>query len=248
LTIASARGEGRSAGTAVTPGQFSLVALVPGLGLDGRSWERVRERLSVPNSVVLLPSLGQPAPRGGDLRVERQAERLVHRLPGDQRVILVGHSAGCPVAVAAAALSSDIVGLVLVGPVTDPAAQTWPRMVAQSARTATHEAPSELRVLLPQYRRTGLSSMRRGMDAMRRFRTDLALGRLTLPVEIVRGDQDRIASAEWASVLRRASDGRVTTVAGAAHMVPLTHPAAVSSAIQRVRSLAAHATRPLPTT
>jgi pimeloyl-ACP methyl ester carboxylesterase len=196
-----------------------------------------------PSVVVRLPSLGQPARHGTDLRVERQAERLVQRLPRDEPIILVSLSVGCPVAVAAAGLSGDIVGLVLVGPVTDPAARTWPRMVAQWARTAIHESPRELTNLVPQYRRTGVLSMRRGMNAMRRFRTDLALTRLTVPVEIVRGDQDRIASLEWGSVLRRASHGRLTTVPDAGHMVPLTHPGAVSAAVDRLGSRLATARR-----
>ncbi len=40
--------------------------------------------------------------------------------------------------------------------------------------------------MVPQYRHTGTLSMMRGMDAMRHLRTDLALSRLSLPVEIVR--------------------------------------------------------------
>jgi pimeloyl-ACP methyl ester carboxylesterase len=209
---------------------------VPGLGLDGRSWRLVRQQLGRPSAVVLLPALGQRAPRGTKLSVERQAERLVDRLPTGEATIVVAHSASCPVAVQAAALTDDVVGLVLVGPVTDPAAHTWPRMVGQWARTATHERPREAPVLAPQYRDTGVLSMVRGMDEMRRFRTDRALGRLTVPVEIVRGAKDRIASAAWTLALQRASNrGGLATIQGAAHMVPLTHPSSVVAAVERVR-------------
>jgi pimeloyl-ACP methyl ester carboxylesterase len=108
-------------------------------------------------------------------------------------------------------------------------------MLSQWARTASHERPSEAAVLVPQYRRTGTLSMLRGMDTMRHFRTDLALSRLALPVEIVRGEKDRIASHAWSSVLRRVSNGRLTTISGAAHMVPLTRPTAVAAAVDRLR-------------
>lgn len=124
-----------------------------------------------------------------------------------------------------------------MGPVTDPAARTWPRMLSQWVRAATHERPARATVLFPQYWRTGAGSMLRGMDAVRHFRTDLALVRLTLPVEIVRGEKDRIASQEWCSQLRGRSNGRLTSVGGAAHMVPVTHPAAVVAAVERVRVL-----------
>jgi hypothetical protein len=56
--------------------------------------------------------------------------------------------------------------------------------------------------------------MQRGMDAIRHFRTDFALPRLALPVEIVRGDMDRIASLEWSSVLQRVSVGHLATIQG----------------------------------
>lgn len=233
---------------AVAGGPLSpLVAFVPGLGLDGRSWQLVRKPLGGQSVVVLLPSLGEPAPRGTDLAVERQAVRLLESLPTGQSIILVGHSASCPVVVEAASHGSDVVGLVLVGPVTDPAAQSWPRMLSQWLRTACHERLGEVPTLVPQYRHTGISSMLRGMDATRHFRTDLALGRLALPVEIVRGETDRIASHEWSSLLRHVSDGRLTTVHGAAHMVPLTDPSAVAEAVERLRSakdLGATAHRP----
>jgi pimeloyl-ACP methyl ester carboxylesterase len=107
-------------------------------------------------------------------------------------------------------------------------------MLRQWARTASHEWPSEAAALVPQYRHTGILSMLRGMDAMRHFRTDLALSQLHVPVEVVRGEQDRIASHEWSSVLRRVSNGRLTTIQGAAHMVPLTHPTAVAAAVDRL--------------
>lgn len=211
-----------------------LVVVVPGLGLDSRSWHLVRHEMRGPSVVMLLPSLGQPAPRGTDLSVEGQAERLLQSLPTGEPIILVGHSASCPVVVDAATRTTDVVGLVLVGPVTDPAAQTWPRMLSQWARTARHEWPSEAPALVPQYRRTGILSMLRGMDAMRHFRTDLALGRLHVSVEIVRGEQDRIASREWSSRLEQVSNGRLTTIQGAAHMAPLTHPTAVAAAVDRL--------------
>lgn len=219
---------------ALARGLSPVVVFVPGLGLDSRSWEHVRHELRGSSHVILLPSLGHPAPRGTDLRVERQAARLLQSLPKGEPTVLVGHSASCPVVVEAAIRTSDVVGLVLVGPVTEPAAQTWPRMLSQWARTASHERPNQAAVLVPQYRQTGILSMLRGMDAMRRFRTDLALSRLHVPVEVVRGEQDRIASNQWSSALRRVSNGRLTTIQGAAHMVPLTHPSAVAAAVDRL--------------
>lgn len=233
----TAHGPATPSYSARNPGR--VVVLVPGLGLDARAWQLVRKEIDGPSSVVLLPSMGQRAPRGSALSVESQATRLMASLPKEAPVVLVGHSASCPVVVEAARRTAQVVGLVLVGAVTDPAAPTWPRMLAQWARTATHERLSEAAVLVPQYRRTGTLSMVRGMDAIRYFRTDVALTGVWVPVEIVRGQTDRIASRQWSSALRRVCDGRLTTVHGAAHMVPLTHPRAVASAVARTARAAA---------
>lgn len=219
------------------------VVLVPGLGLDAGAWTRVLDDLPGRPRVVRLPSLGLRSRRGGDLRAERQAERLLDDLTRARAgaVVLVGHSASCPVVVEAAARSGSVVGLVLVGPVTDPRARTWPRMLAQWARTATHERPAEVPLLVPQYGRTGVMSMARGMDAVRRYDTARTLQRLDCPVVVVRGAQDRIAPAGWCRYLADAGSGRLVTVGGAAHMVPLTHPGAVVGA---VRDVSAASTRP----
>jgi pimeloyl-ACP methyl ester carboxylesterase len=222
-----------------------LVVFVPGLGLGADEWTAVRDQLSGPSVVVLLPSLGQPAPHPEDLSAEAQATRLLDFLPKATPTILVGHSASCPIVVNAAARSDDVVGLVLVGPVTDPAAQSWPRMLRQWGRTAVHERASEAPNLARQYWRTGPVSMLRGMNAVRHFRTDLALQSLALPVEILRGHKDRIATQEWSSELNRASNGQLTVTDGAAHMVPLTHPEVVVAAVRRIR---ASSRRPQPAT
>lgn len=75
------------------PSESVLVVLVPGLGLDARAWAEVSPGLLDQGLVVLLPSLGQPAGRGTDLTVERQAGRLLRAVPDRRRLILVGHSA-----------------------------------------------------------------------------------------------------------------------------------------------------------
>lgn len=206
----------------------SPVVLVPGLGLTAREWRGVRRLLDGPVAVLPLPSMGLGALRRTDLAVEAQADRVVALLPAAPAV-LVGHSASCPVVVEVAR-RVPVAGLVLVGPVTDPRAGTWPRMVVQWLRTARHERPWEAPALVPQYARTGVESMRRGIDVVRRYRTDLALADVGAPVEVVRGEHDRIAPWDWCRTL----SPRVTTVPGAGHMVPLTHPRAVSDAVRRL--------------
>jgi pimeloyl-ACP methyl ester carboxylesterase len=218
-----------------------VVFLVPGLGLDDRVWSGVRRRLAGEVGVVLLPALGERADRTVDLAVDEQARRLLRQLAGrgDGPVVLVGHSASCPVVVEAANQSSLVVGLVLIGPVTDPRGRTWPRMLWQWMRTAVHERPGEVPVLAPQYRHTGIRTMIRGMDAMRWYQTGCGLRQVHVPVVVVRGGQDRIAGHDWSLSLAEIVGGRLQTADGSAHMVPLTDPEAVVTAVREVIAAAA---------
>lgn len=205
-------------------GASAMVVFVPGLGFNSPPWQQVRVLLNLPSVVELLPSMGSPAPAGTDLRVEAQARRLLQTLTPGAPVILVGHSACCPVVVQVAASSPEVVGLVLVGPVTDPAAQTWPRMLGQWARSAVHERPAEAAVLVPQYWATGPVGMLQGMDAIRWFRTDLTLAQQALPVEVVRGVNDRIATHDWSEHLRVVSHRDLDVGRGSGAHGPLDPP------------------------
>jgi pimeloyl-ACP methyl ester carboxylesterase len=142
--------------------------------------------------------------------------------------VLVGHSASCQLVVHAALLAPDIVrGLVLVGPTTDPRAAGWVRLAARWVATAVHEPLWQLPSLIRQYRRTGLATMRRAMDAARHDRIDLSLRDVGTPVLILRGAHDRISPRAWVDLLAEcgpaagASRSAVTLAEGG-HMVPLT--------------------------
>ncbi|WP_153397869.1 alpha/beta fold hydrolase [Ornithinicoccus halotolerans] len=224
-----------------TPEEPALV-LLPGLGLDGREWAGVTARLSGRTEAVLLPGLGSPAAKGTDLSIEAQALRVLAWLEqrlGDQPVVLVGHSEGCAVAVATAVRRASVAGLVLIGPVTDPRARSWPQTLQRWLRTARHERLGELRSLLPQYARTGLRSMLRGHHAMRWYPTGEAVARLTVPVVVVVGEFDRIPSRGWVDGLVTGRCRSLVVVARAGHMVPLTHPEAVAMAIHQVQRVLA---------
>lgn len=181
----------------------------------------MRARLTSPSLVVTLPSMGHPAPAGTDLHVEQQGRRLAAALPEVADLVLVGHSASCPVVVAVAARVPGVVGLVLIGPVTDPQARSWPRMVARLLRTAAHEPPWQIPLVVPQYRPTGPGSMVRGMNRVRRYRTRVALSALTVPTHVIRGEHDHIASASWCARLTSTAPTEQVTVPGSrAHGQP----------------------------
>jgi pimeloyl-ACP methyl ester carboxylesterase len=210
------------------------VVAVPGLGLSVPVARRALDRLpDVDGAVVLLPGFGRRAPRGTPVAPDRLARLLLERLPAGGQVVLVGHSASCQiVAEAAVQAPGRVAALVLVGPTTDPRAATWPALVGRWLRTAVHERPGQIPLLVRAYARTGLLSMARGMDAARQHRLMATVAAVACPVLVVRGRHDAICPADWAAALASGTaDGRAETLPAGAHMVPITYADALAARI-----------------
>jgi pimeloyl-ACP methyl ester carboxylesterase len=195
----------------------------------------------VGSTVVALPGYGGPRERGTATDPAALAARLLVQLDTLHRAqaVLLGHSASCQIVVEAAVQDpTRVVGLILVGPTTDPRAAQWPALALRWLRTATWERPEQVPVLARDYRQTGLVEMGRAMDAARRHRIDRALAGVSCPVLVVRGPHDRIAPADWAATLAKlAPQGRAATLPAGAHMVPITHPNALAARIKAFLTL-----------
>ena len=225
---------------------ISPIVAVPGLGLSAAVPRRTLDRLPVPSAVVELPGYGLPAPRGTELGCDDLARLLLTRLDelGVARAVLLGHSASCQIVVQAAVRDPHrVAALVLVGPTTDPRAQSWPGLAGRWLRTAARERPAQVPRLVRDYHRTGLVAMGRAMNAVRRDRTDRGLAQLGCPVLLVRGRHDRIAPQDWTEALAAtAPHGRAGTLPAGAHMVPLTHPEELAASVSTFLSAAAAGT------
>src|SRR3954447_11489167 len=205
------------------------VVLVPGLGLDARSSARLRAVL--PADVVLLPGMGL---RGPVPPVDELAERLCRRL-GAGPVVLVGHSQSCQVVAAAAGRDDRVVGVVLLGPTTDPRLRTPWGLVGRWLATVLHEPLWQFPLVLAQWWRTGP----RAMAALWRSAAPDPIGRrlaaVRVPVVVVRGTRDALCPADWARALLAAAPcAELLELPGAAHMTVQTHPAEVAEAVRAV--------------
>ncbi len=211
------------------------VVAVPGLGLSGEVPRRTLHLLARPTSTVELPGFGLPAARREPLDPVHLARLLLARLDDLDTgpLVLLGHSASCPIVAQVAAWRPDrIRALVLVGPTTDPRSTTWPALARRWLSTAAWEHPGQIPVLLRDYNRTGLGTMRRGMNASRRHRIGPSLSAVRCPVLVVRGRHDRIAPRDWTTaVADTAPHGNHRCLAAGAHMVPLTQPARLAATI-----------------
>ena len=202
------------------------MVLVPGLGLDARSSRRLRRLLA--GEVVLLPGTGLP---DAVPPLEELADRLLAAV-GDGPVVLVAHSQSCQVAAVAAARDARVVGLVLLGPTTDPRLRSVRGLVASWLRTAVREPWWQVPLVLAQWWSTGP----RAMVALWRVAApddiDRRLRDVGVPVTVVRGTRDRLCRHDWAAHLAAtAPHGRLVEIPGAAHMTPQTHPTAVADLV-----------------
>jgi pimeloyl-ACP methyl ester carboxylesterase len=207
----------------------SELVCVPGLGLEAAAWRAAR---GLDARVEELPGYGVRPRRDDDLRPAVLGERLGSLL--SRPSVLLGHSASCQVVAHAAAAAPGLVrALVLVGPTTDPRAATWPRLAGRWLRTAAYERPWQVRLLVRSYARTGLGSMGAAMEAARHDDIRRAVRAAAVPVLVVRGRHDRLCPDDWSDALAAhgGPGSRAVTLARGAHMVPLTDPGAVTSAV-----------------
>ncbi len=204
------------------------IVVVPGLGLDERSWAGVLDRLpaAVPVDVVHLPGMGlrKAVPELAVLAGELQA-RL-----GPGPLVLVGHSQGCQVAVAVAERDPRVAAVVLLGPTTDPRLRRLRGLVAAWLRTAVREPPRQVPRILAQWLTTGPRAMRALWREASPDRIEARLPGVPVPVTVVRGSRDALCPHDWAARLAAAAPrGRLVEIPGAAHMTPQTHPTEVGA-------------------
>jgi pimeloyl-ACP methyl ester carboxylesterase len=200
------------------------IVAVPGLGLDARSWAGVRRLLAV--DVLALPGMGR---RGPVPPLEALADEVVRRL-GKEPVLLVGHSQSCQVVVAVAERDPRVVGVVLLGPTTDPRLRRLRGLAPAWLRTAVREPWWQVPRILAQWLTTGPWAMRALWRKAAPDRIDQRLLRIAVPVTVVRGSRDALCPADWAAALAGAAPhGRLVELPGAAHMTPQTRPGEVAA-------------------
>jgi pimeloyl-ACP methyl ester carboxylesterase len=202
------------------------VVLVPGLGLDARSLAGVRER--VPATVVHLPGMGLPGPVPS---LGTLADLLLAQV-GEGPLVLVGHSQSCQV-VAVAARDPRVVGVVLLGPTTDPRLRSARGLVGRWLATASAEPWWQLPLVLRQWWHTGPRAMALLWRTAAPDRIEHRLRDVRVPVVVVRGSRDRLCPHDWASgLVAAAPHGRLVELAGAAHMTVHTRPDDVAAVVR----------------
>ena len=204
------------------------VLLIPGLGSVGYMVELLHAVGGWTDARLLdLPGFGRRETADLPADLDSLTATLVAALPATPAV-LVGHSTGSQLATRAAVEAPDrVAGVVLVGPMFEPAARRPRNLLGRHLRTSLFEPPGQMRYTLPDYTRGG----RRFAQYLRSAladRPEERISSVTVPLFASRGRHDHYASQEWVQWLADAAPrGRARTLPGA-HNVPYLHPGAVA--------------------
>lgn len=221
----------------------TTVVLLHGIGMSHKTWASVQPMLSADCRVVSfdLPGFGVCRNPGRPYDVDRFGDAVDEGLDrlGVRRHLIVGHSMGAQFAVDAAITHPEqVAGIVLIGPVVDPARR---RFLAQALDlghdTLKEPLPVNSRVLA-DYLRGGPGWYLATLRAMFAYPIEERIAQTSCPAVVLRGEYDPIARHEWCLQLAAAAGGpgRLVTVPERSHVIPLTAP---ESVVHEVRGLLA---------
>jgi 2-hydroxy-6-oxonona-2,4-dienedioate hydrolase len=207
------------------------ILLVHGLGVSGRYFLPLAERLARHFAVHIpeLPGHGDSSRPDHALDVPALADVLEAWLEAaglPDQLVIVANSMGCQVAAALCVLRPVRArALVFIGPTLDPANRQMLRLAARFVGTGFFERLSLPWRLLVDYTRMGWRRYAEELRHMRADRIERRLPYVSAPTLVLRGSQDLVVPAAWAShVTGLLPDGRLVTVPGWGHALHYSVP------------------------
>lgn len=215
-----------------SPARFEWppVVLVHGIGVTSRYWVPTMLLLAPESRVYApdLPGFGRTFKPQKTLSVTELSDWLAAwmRSFGIERVVLVGNSFGCQTAADFAVRYPEMtVCMVLVGPTTDPQAQTWYEQVLRWRQNTPREPPTHRWVSVQDYSDCGIPRILRTFAESLRDHIEGNLPHVQAPTMVVRGSVDDIVPRRWAEeAARLLPRGRLVEIPGAPHTINFSYP------------------------
>ncbi len=200
-----------------------MVVLVPGLAVGQRYFEPLARELG---SGLVRPEFPESA------TIAELGSRLGEFLDGP--AALVANSMGCQVATALAVQRPDLVrSLALIGPTVDSHTHSLLRHVLRLGADAWFEPFRLTAIVISDYATFGpLAVLRQARYALA-DRIEERLPLLDVPAVVVRGVHDQLCPHRWAhEAAGLLPQGRLVTIAGAAHAPHFSHPREVADELR----------------
>ena len=236
---------------AIVAGEGPLVVLLHGVGLRAEAWSPVIDALSDNFQVIApdMPGHGESGPAASTATLADYVRAIAPTL--DREAIIVGHSMGAMIALALAEQKPDRVrGVVALNAIykrdTEARKAVQTRAAALDGVSVSDPAPTLLRwfgaISSPAAAacHDWLTTVdpRGYRTAYKVFATEdgpsgSTLARLAVPVQFITGTDDPNSTPDMSRKMAAlASNGQAQIIEGAAHMLPMTHPETVVSAIR----------------
>lgn len=235
---------------AMTHGEGPNVLLLHGVGLRAEAWcaqLELKARITAPD----MPGHGESPWLGGDHSMEtfvQAALAALHSIKGD--VVVVGHSMGAMLAIELAnRAASSVSAVVALNAVFERGPEAKEKVQARAAALDGNTVPDQTPTLERWFGREG-STARDACEswlysvhppAYKSAYTAFAnsgvpnrhsLDRLQCPALFMTGSQEPNSTPAMSHAMADlAPDGRAIIVNGAAHMMPMTHPVEVNTAL-----------------
>jgi pimeloyl-ACP methyl ester carboxylesterase len=211
--------------------------IIHGVGLSHRVYGRLARRLSRSGSVVAvdLPGFGglrRPTSAVSVADSARVVARLLARM-NIQSYIAIGHSMGAQIALELAIIDQPrVAGLVMIGPVVNPRKRTLLAQAVALARDSAKEPPATNLMVLRDYLTCGMRWYLTETLEMMKYRSEMRIDDLTVPLLVIRGENDVIAPSGWCAWLagRKFADAS-QSIPGQRHVVAHSDPATTAALI-----------------
>lgn len=228
--------------TSSGPGGTTFV-LVHGIGMSHRYLARLHRSLAGRGRVISvdLPGFGGLPKPGHDVDIDGMADGLGALLDaiGTGSVVLVGQSMGTQWVVELAARRPDLArAVVLIGPVADERRRTVLQQAVLLTLDTVREPPGANALVFADYLRCGPFWYLAQLRHMLGYRIEDRIVQIEVPVLVMRGSRDPIASRNWCRHVRAAAQSaELVEIPGRVHNVQHTAPGAVTSAIRHFCSV-----------
>lgn len=211
-----------------------VVLLVHGIGMGQQYFGLLREALSAELDVIALdlPGFGDSPEPAESLPMPELADLVADALRAmvDAPIVALGHSMGTQVVAELAARHPDLVRrVVLIAPTVNPRERSGWVQGLRLLQDLANDPPIVALVGARMYLQTGARWYLRKLRSMLEHDLRDVLPRVAQPTLVIRGDEDRVVPADWASQVRDLlPDGELRIARGKGHeaMVTAAEPVA----------------------